>query len=413
MMNHCLLRWGLLLCALCLWPTTIWAGPLPQGDGTVPTVTATANPPIDVVIEGFYTLPQIVVAGDVFDLNARYRNAGQIPLFNIAVTITDVQADWALTALAGDKTSYQADLTPGSTTTDSRRFLYTATTTGNRELAFRIAYTYQQNEQVLTGEVVKHVTLAVAAPTPTPTLTATPTSSPTATPTLSPIVPPTPVEIVVVVATQPPPAEPTGENPRPSGDNAEPPADTTGNGVSPARPGMGPSSPGGPGDASNEVPMDASLIVLLEFTTPIMVQPGQLFLMDMTVRNLSALTLTQVVLEWQGCAQPVIAPTGGGQWYFTEPIAAQGNATIRQQFFVVESAPDEAQECAVQATFAQEGRRGQQEGAVYLWVQEGALLPMATATASPTPTPMSTSVPTAAPDAEPLWLRLLRFLIGR
>jgi hypothetical protein len=160
--------------------------------------------------------------------------------------------------------------------------------------------------------------------------------------------------------------------------------------------------------------VDASLIVVLEFTTPIMVQPGQLFIMDMTVRNLSALTLTQVLLEWQGCAQPVIAPVGGGQWYFTHPILPQSSGTIRQQFFVVESAPGEAQECVVLATFAHESGRGQQEGQVYLWVQEGALLPQAlpptaTATLPATPTPL----PTTAPEGEPFWLRLLRFFMGQ
>ena len=401
-MNRYFLHWCLLLCLFGLWPAISWANPLPQGDGTVPTITATALP-IDIVIEEFYTLPSLVVAGDVFEINARYRNASQVPLFNIAVTIADLQADWALTALAGDKTSYQADLAPGSTTVDSRRFLYTATTNGNRALTFRIAYAYQRNDQVLTGEMVKQVTLTVAAPTPTPTLTATPL--PTATPILSPTVPP-PVEIVIVVATSTAPPADGGESPPPADDNDEPPDGSAGNGVGPTNPGTGAAVPTAAGNAA--------VLVLLEFRAPIMVQPGQLFIMDMTVRNLSALTLTQVLLEWQGCMEPVIAPVGGGQWYFTQPILPQSSGTIRQQFFVVESAPGEAQECVVLATFAHETGRGQQEGQVYLWVQEGALLPQAlppTATTTPPATP--TPVPTTAPDNEPFWLRLLRFFMGQ
>jgi hypothetical protein len=380
-----------------LLPSIGWAAPLMQSDGTIPTATAT---PV-VVIEEVSITPTSIIAGDEFGVSLRLRNAGDAEWLALAITIDDQEAGWALIAVAGSKTVYQSYISAGGVTQDVRRFIYQTGNIGARQLVVTFEYSYQQGTTVVTGVQVEKIALTVAAPTPT--LTATPL--PTATPILSPTVPP-PVEIVIVVANPAAPPTAGGESPPPADDNDEPPNGSAGNGVGPTNPGTGAAVPTAAGNAA--------VLVVLEFRAPVMVQPGQLFIMDMTVRNLSALTLTQVLLEWQGCAQPVIAPVGGGQWYFTQPILPQSSGTIRQQFFVVESAPGEAQECVVLATFAHETGRGQQEGQVYLWVQEGVLLPQAfppTATAAPpaTPTPVSTT----APDNEPFWLRLLRFFMGQ
>ena len=385
-----------------LLPSIGWAAPLMQSDGTIPTATAT---PV-VVIEEVSITPTSIIAGDEFGVSLRLRNAGDAEWLALAITIDDQEASWALVAVAGSKTVYQSYIGAGGVTQDVRRFIYQTGNIGERHLVVTFEYSYQQETTVVSAVQVETIALTVLPPTPTPTptptltATATPTPTPTATPLPSPTVPPPPVAPAM------PTAETGGGSPPPSTDEDETPGNSTGNDVSPNTPERGAASP--------SEPVDASLIVVLEFTTPIMVQPGQLFIMDMTVRNLSALTLTQVLLEWQGCAQPVIAPVGGGQWYFTHPILPQSSGTIRQQFFVVESAPGEAQECVVLATFAHETGRGQQEGQVYLWVQEGALLPQAlpptaTATLPATPTPL----PTTAPEGEPFWLRLLRFFMGQ
>jgi hypothetical protein len=400
-MKAILISVGLLGLLLLLSPISR-AAPLRQSNGTIPTATAT---PV-VVIEEVSITPAAVVAGDEFGLSLRLRNAGTFEWLTLAITIDDQEASWALVAVAGSKTVYQSYIGAGGVTQDVRRFIYQTGNIGERHLVVTFEYSYQQETTVVSAVQVETIALTVLPPTPTPTptptltATATPTPTPTATPLPSPTVPPPPVAPAM------PTAETGGGSPPPSTDEDETPGNSTGNDVSPNTPERGAASP--------SEPVDASLIVVLEFTTPIMVQPGQLFIMDMTVRNLSALTLTQVLLEWQGCAQPVIAPVGGGQWYFTHPILPQSSGTIRQQFFVVESAPGEAQECVVLATFAHESGRGQQEGQVYLWVQEGALLPQAlpptaTATLPATPTPL----PTTAPEGEPFWLRLLRFFMGQ
>ncbi len=354
-----------------------------------PTTTPQA---VTLTIESLRITPGNVVAGDPFLVTFNVWNRTDVFIEQLALTVSDLDADALLISSTGLKTIYYNRPGRGALTATELRLIYAAQAAGTRRLALRLEYAYYAAGRLVSGNQVETLSLQVAAPTATPTRTPTATPTPTRTPSATatrrpslapPTVdyPATQIVLLQTVAAQARPAPILTPTLTPTVALTSPPP--------PPPPQPRPLPP-------------ARGAVVIEFAdAPSLVIAQQTITLTLVVRNVGAAPIAGVVARFDTAAGAIV-PIGQSTQWFLDAISAGGQQAMSGQFYVVGDGPLGR----ARVTVTYEDAEGVHETTAELNI------PAAQPTLAPQPTVSPTPTPRTAPPAEPWWLRLLRAIFG-
>jgi hypothetical protein len=166
--------------------------------------------------------------------------------------------------------------------------------------------------------------------------------------------------------------------------------------------------------------VEGSLVVLDRYEVePLTISPGQPFNLTLTLHNIGKVGARQMTITW---GDEAIAPLGVGRVRYAGDIAA-GEAVLQGQFVLTDPASTGSHTLPLSLAFTDgDGRTVERTENIVLLVdaaRDQTLQPAPSSVqANPTmppaasPTALSPAVETEAAPSRPLWLRLIRALLG-